>query len=165
MTNKAPNLIEVERPFFVERAEEMLREIKDPVLLILKGHLLIEEALHECLCAVSHDPKFLEKANLRFTQKLYLVRALHEATPDRENIKIMMYDFAEALNMLRNRYAHNLEPKNITDIFPRLFIRKGSKNEHAWNEASTSDLMISIGICIGYFWSHAQSRKIPMQHI
>ena len=150
-------------PDFVERAESMIQDIKDPVLLILKGHLLVEEALYECLCAEFHDLKFLDKANLRFIQKLYLVRGLHELTPDQEKQKILIYEFAEALNTLRNRYAHNLEPKHIVDLLPRLCVRANSEASFQWDKSSISDLRISIGICIGYFWARAQIRESATQ--
>ena len=164
MDSNRSEIIYVERPLFVERAESMLQDIKDPVLLILKGHLLVEEALYECLCARFHDQKFLEKASLRFLQKLYLVRSLHEPNPDQEKQKTMMYQFAEALNTLRNRYAHNLEPRSIADLFPRLCVRSESGDKFEWDERAFSDLAISISFCIGYFWAHAEMYRATTQN-
>ena len=156
MDKEIPNMFFVERPHFVERAESMLENISDPVLLILRGHLLIEEALYECLSSIFHDLKFLEKANLRFLQKLHLVRSFHKEQPDREEMKNTFYQFAESLNTLRNRYAHNLEPKSIADLFPRLCIRQECWKKDEWNKESINDLMISIAYCIGYFWARAE---------
>src|SRR5438477_12372158 len=62
-------------------------------LVVLKGHLLLEETVNRLLAALLREPEAIEGANLRFHQKLCVIRALFPAgRGDR------LYDAAEKLN-------------------------------------------------------------------
>jgi hypothetical protein len=78
----------------------------DPLLVILKGHLIIEKALTDICARLLKNPSALERENIRFSTRLDLVCALLDpALP--ENVVHAMRD----LNRLRNAFAHNLEPE------------------------------------------------------
>jgi hypothetical protein len=80
------------------------RRSNDFALVVLKGHLLLEESVNHLLGALLHKPEAIEGANLRFHQKLCLIRALApEGTASR------FADAAEKLNTMRNRLAHHLD--------------------------------------------------------
>jgi len=93
------------------------RVIEDPVLIILKGHLIIEETLVDICSRLLTNPAALEKGKVNFSTRLNLVRALTDDGELPENIWHALYD----LNKIRNDLAHNLEPKNIEDQFCHFF--------------------------------------------
>jgi hypothetical protein len=84
------------------------RRSNDLTLVVLKGHLLLEEIVNRLLSALLREPKAIEGANLRFHQKLCLIRALlPKGRGDR------LYNAAEKLNTLRNKLAHHLDYPEI----------------------------------------------------
>ena len=52
-----------------QKFEEHLRYVDDTTLIVLKGHLLIEEMLDSIISKFVFHPEFIEKADLRFPQK------------------------------------------------------------------------------------------------
>jgi hypothetical protein len=75
-------------------------------MIVLKGHLLVEQLLTSLLSRQCHSPGELKKARRRFPQKVALLRAmLFPPFPDE------FWTFAELLNQLRNDIAHELEPE------------------------------------------------------
>jgi hypothetical protein len=73
---------------------------------LLTCHLLIEHFLDHCLAAVADVPLAWDAANLRFYQKLTLLKGLDAFQPP--------YDFLASighLNSLRNKLAHDLQFK------------------------------------------------------
>jgi hypothetical protein len=148
-------LIEVVRPAFVERAEQHLDGIADGTLLLLKAHLLLEEALNAAVCAKCANPDYIDRADLNFYKLLQVARALYpvpEDDPKRKKTTEMFWDATEALNTLRNRYAHALEPNKLEPLFQRLYL----PNPKAIKSLSEPDVLdaLSITSCllIGYAW-------------
>lgn len=81
----------------------------DLILIVLKGHLLIEEMLQEIIDISVANPAELENARFSFAHKLCLARALdHDHEPKRQ-----MFLLIEKVNALRNQLAHNLEPADL----------------------------------------------------
>jgi hypothetical protein len=66
-------MLDDDRTDFV-RARQILESVTDGTLLVLKGHLLIEDALYKLVCTKLYNPKFLARTALRFTQLLSLAR-------------------------------------------------------------------------------------------
>jgi hypothetical protein len=83
------------------------RRSNDLALVVLKGHLLLEEHVNRLLALLVYKPEAIEAANLRFYQKLCLLRALAPEGSHR------VVDAAEKLNTLRNRLAHHLDYPQI----------------------------------------------------
>jgi hypothetical protein len=77
-------------------------------LVVLKGHLLLEEIVNRWLAALVHKPEAIKGANFRFSQKLCLIRALMPA-----GVGEIELDAAEKLNTMRNRLAHHLDYREI----------------------------------------------------
>src|SRR6476620_4135820 len=97
-----PDEIEPKFPEFFARAQKHLDGVTDGVLLVLKGHLLIEENLYAAIEAKCANPDEVEKARLTFFQKLQMVRALY-GYPTHEKQRADMkrvFDAIEALNTL-----------------------------------------------------------------
>jgi len=113
-----------------ERAGKLLDNLTDGTLLVLKGHLLIEEILYNEVSARLAHPEFLDKANLRFYQLLHLARAIFElpTADEKRNKRIdIMWDGIEALNTLRNRLSHRLEPTDIENLLVRMRVNVSGK--------------------------------------
>ena len=87
-----------------------LRPKGDPVLTILKGHLLVEELLREHLNKMLPNPKAIEQLDLSFNDCLCLVKAHHN-----QPFLRWLWEAIKKLNILRNKLAHNLEPKGFKD--------------------------------------------------
>jgi hypothetical protein len=90
--------------------------LEDGTLIVLKGHLVLEELMRMKVDAVVKNPEFLARANLSFFQLLYIARALF---PDdartqlsRGDRAVNLWEIIEAWNQLRNQLAHRLEPTN-----------------------------------------------------
>lgn len=75
----------------------------DEVLVILKGHLLVEELLTSYCLSKLHNPEHFVSINFSYAQKLALVRSLvNFALPD------WLIGSLKTLGQLRNIAAHHL---------------------------------------------------------
>jgi hypothetical protein len=95
------------------------RRSNDFTLVVLKGHLLLEESVNHLLAALLRKPEAIESANLRFRQKLCLIRALawegakSLEDPEGPGHLFRILDAVEKLNTMRNRLAHHLDHPQI----------------------------------------------------
>jgi len=88
---------------YIGKFKEHLSQVDESVLVILKGHLIIEELLDEILSRGVFHAQFVETASLRFAQKINLARSLSLREQDNE-----MWNVIVAVNALRNEMAHSL---------------------------------------------------------
>ena len=79
----------------------------DLVLVILKGHLLIEQRIREFIAERMLSTKPLESARLSAHQVICLAESL--TLPNEEICKL--WRFIRELNSIRNQLAHQLDPK------------------------------------------------------
>jgi hypothetical protein len=93
-----------------ERFTRLVTFSPDPLVLILKGHLLIEEQLNKFLVTGTSKPETLIDARLSFHQTLRIAQAIGGALFSDELVLLI-----EKLNALRNRLAHMAEPQGIDD--------------------------------------------------
>ena len=110
---------------YLHLADEHLDGITDPALLILKTHLILEQALTAEVAANVRHPRFLKKANLRFHQILNFAKAMfYESTDNEGRVRDIdqIWDALEALNTLRNQLAHHLEPDDTAKLLQRFFV-------------------------------------------
>jgi len=79
---------------------------RDVDLLILKGHLLVEQFLTSLIESYCRKPEFLEDARLSFFNKVKLARCfvIHPMPDD------SIWDNIECLNRLRNEISHKWKP-------------------------------------------------------
>lgn len=92
---------------------------EDPLLIVLKGHLIIEAALVDICARLLKNPSALEKDNIRFSTRLNLVCAMLDPDYLPESIILALRD----LNQLRNSLAHNLEPPEFEQKLAQFFRR------------------------------------------
>ncbi|MEJ1495078.1 MAG: hypothetical protein RPU13_01125 [Candidatus Sedimenticola sp. (ex Thyasira tokunagai)] len=81
--------------------------IKDESLIVLKGHLLVEDLMREYCFSKVNNGRYLEYSKMSFNQIAYLVRALQE-----KDAPSWIWGAIKKLNWLRNAFAHNLSPEN-----------------------------------------------------
>ncbi|MFQ5658705.1 MAG: hypothetical protein ACE5G5_14275 [Candidatus Methylomirabilales bacterium] len=94
----------------LEEIRRHLDKTDDPILVILRAHLLIEERLRDILARVCRSPDELQMARLSFHQALYLCRAVIGRQDD------PAWDFVSRLNEVRNRIAHDLDPGDFDEL-------------------------------------------------
>lgn len=82
----------------------------DPVLVILKAHLLIEEQLRLLVDERMAKPEALKTAELECNQIICIAEALTGNT-----FVPQMWTALRKLNKLRNDLAHQFEPKGMND--------------------------------------------------
>lgn len=101
---------------YVLRWDDSMPDTDDLSLIVLKGHLLVEEMLSELLAILFHFPQHLEGLHSSFHLKASIVRA---ACQYDENNKA--WDLITALNKTRNELIHNLEPPKLEKVLTTLF--------------------------------------------
>lgn len=79
-------------------------ERDDVALIVLKGHLVIEERITAAIGKFVWHPEFLERARLNFSQKMQLARAI-----SMDQSANSVWDLIDKLNAVRNKLAHSLD--------------------------------------------------------
>lgn len=87
------------------KLEEHMRFVDESALVVLKGHLVIEETLGEIISTYVFHAEHLEQARLGFAQKVAIARTM---SLDEHNND--MWQLIVAINGLRNELAHSLQP-------------------------------------------------------
>ena len=98
----------VSKSHFIEASKRYYKHLPpadDMTLLLLKGHLLIEELIHRLVEGKLAKPGALKTAKLETNDWICLAEALlHDQAPN------WLWDALRKLNGIRNKLAHNLEP-------------------------------------------------------
>lgn len=117
----------------------------DETLIVLKGHLLLEDLMREYCASRMESEKYLDEARLSFSQIAHLTRALNK------------YQAAEwiwsgflKVNKLRNRLAHNLEPRDYFQIRDALieYVKLNSADKSIYDHFSKDYEQLAISIFI-----------------
>jgi len=91
-----------------DRFQRLMPKTTDLTLIILKGHLLIEEQFNDFLDRYPIYPRALDDARLTFAQKLRIVRAFCILPGDSVGWRL-----ADELNKLRNKISHHVEVPDL----------------------------------------------------
>jgi hypothetical protein len=142
------------------RAIATLEGVSDGTLLVLKGHLLIEDALYRMVGAKLIYPAYLSKANLRFYQLLNMARALYPVTANDEQRTTLLWDAIEALNTLRNRLAHRLEQEDLPSLLGKILEIRPTDTVSLDDPAIIDRLGNSIAGIVGYLLGRGSEKKI-----
>jgi hypothetical protein len=87
---------------YFHKLKQHLPLVKDPTVVILRGHLLVEELLDEIIAAGLRDPSAIMNAKLTFFQKISLAQGMvGRAGND-------AWKPIKELNKLRNEIGHKL---------------------------------------------------------
>jgi hypothetical protein len=105
---------------FEARLKRHMPRSRDLTLIVLKGHLLLEESIDHLLAALLRNSAALHPARLSVFARLCLVRALLPLSEE-------MMKAAEGLNTLRNKLAHHLEHPDDPADFDRIPVARRLK--------------------------------------
>ncbi len=131
----------------LDLADEHLDKVDEPILVILKGHLLVEQALYEIVNDSVSEPKFIQYANLRFHQLMNLARAIYPYFGLKENDdSAKVWEAISALNKIRNISAHSLDHGDIKNHLKALFILSPT----APTDLADKDMLAPISQSIGF---------------
>lgn len=96
----------------IDRFFEHMPESGDPELILLKGHLLIEEVLTAIITAGVAKPQLLLKKHMQFETRARTARAVIRGEDRPE-----LWEAVSSVNSARNALAHGLEPaKTVTAV-------------------------------------------------
>jgi hypothetical protein len=87
----------------------------DLTLIILRGHLLVEEKLYSYLKTTVSPPDVIDHLNLWFKSALSLARKLDVKQREKK-----LWKGIEALNDMRNMLSHELEPDGLDGLIAKL---------------------------------------------
>lgn len=88
----------------------------DVTLIVLKGHLLIEEYMYQLLSAHFARPSCLKEARLSFSKLKWITQGLCYKPFDK-----WLWDSIGVVNQIRNAFAHKLEPDGYEGQLDKLF--------------------------------------------
>jgi len=135
----------------------LFAEFDELSLLILKGHLLVEEALNSIIEKFVFHPEPLEETRLGFAQKVHLARSL---SLDEQNNS--MWALVLALNSLRNEIAHSLHsPKRDQKMIRvrEIFVQECGDLKEIEDYKKLDDvglMTLVISLCVGFLSSFEQ---------
>ena len=133
---------------------EIFGDIDIESLVIIKGHLLIEESLNFIIENFVHHPDFMKNANLSFYQKLNVARSM--SLNEQDNL---IWLIIEKLNTLRNDFAHRLNSEKREEkikLIVSLYKSEMKDSEFVsdWeNEDRPTFLSLVISFCLGFLSS------------
>lgn len=90
--------------------QKHMPEANDEVLVVLKGHLLLEQAIEKIIALRTVNPK--EIYGFTFSQKVQILKAI---TPERQ-LSLLKPEALLIINKIRNQLAHKLDPQNIENL-------------------------------------------------
>src|SRR5918998_2217671 len=127
------------------RVLRYLEPIDDMILLLLRSQLLVEQQLNAALRKILPGAVALDVGRLTFHQRIQVIRALDMSKKAENALR-----FAERLNSIHNRLAHQLEPVGIDET------AAGFVNDMAAAGAMRVEdalpLNISMALCVGYIF-------------
>src|ERR671910_3339861 len=125
------------------RVLRYLEPIDDVTLLLLRSQLLVEQQINAALQKILPGAVALDVGRLTFHQRIQVVRALDMSRQAENALR-----FAERLNSIHNRLAHQLEPVGIDEA------AAGFVNDMATAVAMKFEdampLNIRMALCVGY---------------
>lgn len=122
-----------------------MKTVDEVAHVLLKGHLLIEEALSEVLAQYVFHREHLAEARLTFAQKTQLARALCL----RKNT-FGEWDLISAINSLRNDLAHRLNSSDRDKKLAKvkdLYIREAGGFDMVEEVKKESEAVILLYAC------------------
>jgi hypothetical protein len=138
------------------RYKRLIPRTTDLGLLILKGHLMIEEQLDAFVAANCERPNDLKDARLTFYQKMCLCQAMGGWPKDDP-----LWKFVGRMNSVRNKLAHTLEFTSLAAEVDRLlFIYHQEEVPSPITERRRASILRqTIGIACAYMKGFAEGRK------
>jgi hypothetical protein len=137
----------------LDRADHFLDGVSDVEIMVLRGHLLLEEELYALLSARLPQARFVLEANFRFTQLVAIAKSLIFREEDRP-----VWLAIEALNSLRNKLAHRLEPKGYEPLVRQIDLLNPVPISEALHHEDTA---VAINRGLGFMLAFLQLNRVP----
>jgi hypothetical protein len=123
-----------------------------PALMVLKGHLVIEEKITIAIENFMFHPEHLEDARLTFAQKIAISRSM-----SLDEDKNTMWDLITKLNTLRNRLAHSLKGEPRAKAMAALrdaYAKERDGKLEEWEKNEDEPLLLTVlSMCLGFLGS------------
>lgn len=129
-------------------------------LVVIKGHLLIEESLNYIIENFVHHSEFMNKAKLSFYQKINVARSMSLSEQDNT-----MWILIEKINTLRNDFSHRLESEKRDEKINLIISlynseMKNSEFEQDWEKEDFPEfLAFVISFCLGFLGNFEEEIK------
>ena len=139
MTNK--DNLETDLSMSRERFIDLVPESSDISIIILKGHLVVEEMLNEILKSHCVDYKALLEENLTFHQKACVAKSFMSS------VGIVYFPSIFFLNRLRNDLAHNIDSTKRNHLIASFIHNSRSLFGEKYNETETLEGKLRNAVC------------------
>src|SRR6266566_4799279 len=115
---------EADTDAFIKEFREELSTIDEFVQVVLNSHFVVERDLDGVLAAIFYHPERLERAELRFMQKVHLARAFTWNMDEMDDWALIA-----KLNALRNEVVHKRrnEQTRVPRSLGRMYRRQALK--------------------------------------
>lgn len=144
----------------VERFQAVMGTVDELTHVVLKGHLLIEEALDAVIALHLFHPEHFFDARLTFDKKISIARAFNL-----RKHQLGEWDMLKAVNELRNNLAHNLDsPKQKSKLqrVRELAIKESAGLAGAEGLVTADDKIVVVYACghlLGFLQMYAADAK------
>jgi hypothetical protein len=139
----------------LDEAMRHLNAVDGTALVVLKGHLLIEQELDKILKTFVFHPKFFGLAKLRFAQKIALARSI--SLDESEN---SMWSLALNINSLRNDLAHSLHSskraRKIESVLSSLKREAAEQSKQFATAPEHTRIAVAVFLTLGFLSSFLQ---------
>jgi hypothetical protein len=133
----------------IKKLVENFRHVDKLTLVILKGHLVIEEQLERIIATFAFHPAYIEEANLRFGQKIAVARSIsldESGNP--------LWELIVAINALRNELAHALTNEKRQQKLARvknLYFAANTANAKKDKKRADHEVAaFAVALCLGF---------------
>ena len=127
-----------------ELVEHLPPDDADPLLIILKGHLLIEKLIRKFICSRLLNPEPFEKRGFGVAQCIAIAESMCLKNDDPAWLWIQVRE----LNTIRNKLAHSFIDENLEERISR-FIATIANKQHLHNQTITSVISRIYGMLKG----------------
>lgn len=126
---------------FRKKYIEMVPESSDLTIIVLKGHLVIEELLCNVLRSHCENHDALLEARLTFYQKACVAKSLMSS------VGTVYFPSIFFINRLRNDLAHNLESSKRDKLIENFVSESKSLFGESYNETETIEGRLRNAVC------------------
>lgn len=126
---------------FRKKYIEMVPESSDLTIIVLKGHLVIEELLCNIIRSHCEDYDAVVEARLTFYQKACIAKGLMSS------VSTVCFPSVFFINTLRNDLAHNLESSKRDHLIEKYVSESKSLFGESYNETETIEGRLRNAVC------------------
>jgi glutamine synthetase adenylyltransferase len=155
---------EDEAEAFIKEFRAELSTISDFAQVVMNSHYSVERDLDDVLAAIFYDPKRLERADLKFMQKVHIARAYTWNMGERSDWQII-----SELNALRNEVAHRRRNEQANKIVgslrDKLVVWGTEKFRRDVKAANPNDVVVYAAARCGGFLAFLEDHAKQMRKV